>query len=120
MRSAALSTVLLSAFVLGSPLTTLSGRQAPKNVTFTVTGFTAFQANPYVEGAQSNLSFHVADTREGYQKETDCIIPNTYLWLSAVTALYEYCPSQGPDRPQGFSFTIQDGTVGVRRAWVQE
>ncbi|KAF2260307.1 hypothetical protein CC78DRAFT_571302 [Lojkania enalia] len=121
MYSATLSALLFSTLALGSPFAAVSPRQvAPSNFSFTVTDFTAFQADPLVEGAQSNLSFHVADTRPGLEKEADCVIPNTYFWLYAITALYEYCPSQGPERPQGFSFMFQEGLVAVRRAWTQD
>ncbi|KAF2119458.1 hypothetical protein BDV96DRAFT_642482 [Lophiotrema nucula] len=104
---------LIPTMTLASPL---GLRQAaPTNVTFTVTDFKAFMADPNIEGVQSNLTFHVTDSRE----QVDCVIPPTYFWLYAITALYEYCPSQGPERPNGFSFTFQDGSVGVRRGWVE-
>ncbi|KAF2196878.1 hypothetical protein GQ43DRAFT_444738 [Delitschia confertaspora ATCC 74209] len=100
------------ALALASPPIILP-RQVPSNLTFTVTNFSAFMANPYIEGTQSNLSFHVIDPRPAHYAEVDCIIPPTYFSLWAITALYEYCG----DRALDFQFQFQEGVVAVRRGW---
>lgn len=84
-------------------------------MTFTITNFTAFMADPYVEGEKSNLSFHVVDSRPQFYAEDDCVIPPTYFWLYAITALYENCAKRS--RNLGFEFMFEDGTVGISRSW---
>jgi hypothetical protein len=110
-----ISTFLISALAVASPTLSLHPRQSA-NLTFTVTNFTAFMADPYVEGAQSSLSFHVVDSRPDYYAEVDCVIPPTYFSLWAITALFEYCG----DRSLDFAFLFGNGQVAVRRGWVDK
>ena len=106
-----LSTILFSTLALTSPL---APRQQSTNVTLVITNFSAFMADPYVEGTQSNLSFHLTDPRPEYHDEVDCVIPNTYFNLWGITALYEPCG----DRAKGFQFLFGNGNVAVQRRWV--
>lgn len=93
----------------------LSPRQPP-TILFHVSNFTAFMADPYVEGAQSNLSFHVADTRPGYEAAADCVVPNTYFSLWAISALFDVCQSPG-DPKADFSYSYGERGLSVRRGW---
>ncbi|OCL06269.1 hypothetical protein AOQ84DRAFT_378781 [Glonium stellatum] len=115
MLFATLSTIFLSALALTSPTPNIHPRQA-YNITFTVTNFTAFMADPYIEGTQSNLSFHVVDPRPKYYTEVDCVIPPTYFSLYAITALYEYCGNHSLN----FMFLFEDGEVSISRGWTDD
>jgi hypothetical protein len=73
-------------------------------------------ADPYFEGAQSNLTFHVKDPRPApFGAEADCTIPNTYFHLFAISALFDWCGSDW--REHGFSYRYNEGGLTVRRAW---
>lgn len=80
---------------------------------FKVTDFTAFMADPYVDGAQSNLTFHVTDTRVDYFAEVDCVVPNTYFSLYAISALFDVCGSRELD----FKYSYGEKGLTVRRGW---
>ncbi|KAF2450714.1 hypothetical protein P171DRAFT_427028 [Karstenula rhodostoma CBS 690.94] len=75
MRVSRLAVLFFTSSTLADPIQT---REA-SDVVFKVTDFAAFMADPNVDGAQSNLSFHVTDTRLDYFAEVDCVVPNTYF-----------------------------------------
>lgn len=85
-----LSAILLAAATVASSTPHLHARQSSA-VVLKVTDFIAFMADPYVEGAQSNLSFHITDSRPEFRAEVDCVIPNTYFNLYAISALFDWC-----------------------------
>ncbi|KAF2477524.1 uncharacterized protein BDR25DRAFT_347876 [Lindgomyces ingoldianus] len=101
---------LLSLLILSSLCLT---QTTPINLTLIVTNFSAFMANPYIEGPQSNLSFHVLDPRPGFYAEADCIIPPTYFNLYAISALWDYCGERALD----ISYRFGEGYLTVRRGW---
>ncbi|KAF2707229.1 hypothetical protein K504DRAFT_458673 [Pleomassaria siparia CBS 279.74] len=70
-------------------------------------------ADAYVDGAQSNLTFHVSDIRPGFEAEVDCLIPNTYFNLFAISALFDYCG----DRSLDVSYSFGETRLTVRRGW---
>ncbi|KAF1966668.1 hypothetical protein BU23DRAFT_573893 [Bimuria novae-zelandiae CBS 107.79] len=108
---------ILTTFLLTSTAytTPLHPRDTP-TVVFTVTNFAAFMADPYIDGAQSNLTFHVADTRSGYAAEVDCVVPNTYFNLHAISALFDSCKSaEHPEYDFSYSYGVQGLTV--QRGW---
>ncbi|KAJ4292739.1 hypothetical protein N0V90_009402 [Kalmusia sp. IMI 367209] len=106
-----LSVPLLATAVLATPLP-LQPRQ-DVNFTLVVSDFTAFMADPYVEGAQSNLSFKLTDPRQYYERSVNCVVPNTYFNLYAISALYDVCS------PPELEFSYRFGEEGltVRTRW---
>ncbi|KAF2868758.1 hypothetical protein BDV95DRAFT_670308 [Massariosphaeria phaeospora] len=106
----ALPTLLLANLSLAAPH---MRRQTPSAVIFTVTNFAAFFADTTLEDAQSNLTFHVADTRPGLEAEADCVIPNTYFNLYAISALFDYCGARALD----VSYRFTETGLTVRRGW---
>jgi hypothetical protein len=107
-----LSTLVLVAFAFASPNPNIRARQNQTEVVLKVTHFTAFAADPYVDGAQSNLSFHVIDPRPEYYAEVDCVVPNTYFNLYAISALFDWC-----NRELGFDYMYSETGLIVRRGW---
>lgn len=105
------STLLTAALALASPTPHLETRQS--DLTLKVTKFAAFHADPYFEGAQSNLSFWVTDTRPEFYATAECIIPNTYFHLYAISALFDYCG----DRKLDITYRYTEQSVLVRRGW---
>ncbi|KAF2676970.1 hypothetical protein K458DRAFT_424333 [Lentithecium fluviatile CBS 122367] len=110
MLTSTLFVCLLSTSTLASPL---FPRQTTPYPTLTVTNFTAFEADPYTDGARSNLSFHLSDTRPGHEASVDCVVPNTYFNLHAISALYDICG----DRNLDFSYSYGERGLTVRRGW---
>lgn len=107
----AFSTLLAAALALASPTPNFETRQDGFSVK--VTNFKAFHADPYFEGAQSNLTFTVTDTRPEFFAKAECIIPNTYFNLFAISALFDYCG----DRKLDISYRYTEQSVLVRRGW---
>jgi len=104
---------LLTLNALVSTSSALTYPSLASDVVFHVSNFTAFMADPYVDGAQSNLTFHVTDIRPDYFAEVDCIVPNTYFNLHAISALFDVC---GP-RELDFSYSYGEKGLTVRRGW---
>ena len=115
MITPALLPLLLSTLLPLALATPLYPRQQSAPIVFKVTNFTAFAADPYVDGAQSNLTFHVTDTRPGYEAEVDCVVPNTYFNLYAISALGDVCGKAGDGLDFGYSYGEHGLTV--RRGW---
>ncbi|KAF2192129.1 hypothetical protein K469DRAFT_620125 [Zopfia rhizophila CBS 207.26] len=107
------TTLLFATLALASPTRPFSPRQTTSDTVFKVTNFSAFMANPNVEGAQSNMTFHVVDSRPKLYAEVDCVVPNTYFNLYAISALFEYCG----DRSLDFMYRYTEGELTVRRGW---
>ncbi|KAF2017831.1 hypothetical protein BU24DRAFT_160350 [Aaosphaeria arxii CBS 175.79] len=105
--------LLLSTLPLLTTATPLLTRQSD-TPSLTITNFIAFHADPYIEGAQSNLSFHVSDTRPGALGiEVDCAVPPTYFNLYAISALFDNCGDMARDVWYRYSET----GLTVRRGW---
>ncbi|KAF1954532.1 hypothetical protein CC80DRAFT_493681 [Byssothecium circinans] len=110
--------MLLSTFtglLLAAATVSASSRhiRQTSNVVFKVTDFAAFEADPYIDGAKSNLTFHVSDTRPGFEAETNCVVPNTYFNLHAISALFDVCEKKELD----FSYSYGLTGLTVRRGW---
>ncbi|KAF2638461.1 hypothetical protein P280DRAFT_471556 [Massarina eburnea CBS 473.64] len=111
MHFPALNGLFLGTAFVSVSATPLHLRQIKDAVVFTVTNLVAFEADPYVDGAQSNLTFHVADTRPGFEAETNCVVPNTYFNLHAISALYDVCEKRE------WSYSYGDRGLTVQRRW---
>lgn len=114
MLVSALFATSLASLAIASPTPPFHTRQINNStITLVVTNFTAFMADPYVDGAQSNLSFHLSDTRPGFYAEVDCVIPPTYFNLYAISALFDWCGNRTLD----FSYSFNERGLTVRRGW---
>ena len=86
--------------------------QTALDVTFHIISFAAFIADPYVEGAQSNLTFHASDTRPRFEAEVDCVVPPTYFNPHAISALFDNCSTENPEQRR-LDFSYSFGERGV-------
>lgn len=59
------------------------------------------------------MTFHVTDSRPGLEAEVDCVVPNTYFNLHAISALYDVCGKRELD----FSYSYGERGLTVRRGW---
>jgi hypothetical protein len=113
MLSSTLSLLLTTTLALASPTPHLAARQNTTDIVLHVTDFTAFMADPTIEGTQSNMSFHITDPRPEFHAEADCVVPPTYFNLYAISALFDYCGPAGSE----FSYRFFETGLQVRRSW---
>ncbi|KAF2662625.1 hypothetical protein K491DRAFT_773165 [Lophiostoma macrostomum CBS 122681] len=113
MFSPTLSLLLTAALALAIPTPHLAARQNTTNIVLHVTDFTAFMADPTIEGTQSNLSFRITDPRPDFYGAADCVVPPTYFNLYAISALFDYCGPSGSE----FSYRFFETGLQVRRSW---
>jgi hypothetical protein len=118
MRVRFLTAVLAVPLTLASPTPSIESRQNAPDVVLKVTKFTAFMANPDVEGALSNMTFHVVDSRPDYYAEVDCVVPNTIFNLYAISALFDiWGCAQGMNRTLDFAYAYRETGLTIRRGW---
>ena len=115
MFTIGLAIAALASRALASPAPALTPRQNASQVTFHVTGFYAFMADPFIDENQSNMTFHVVDTRPEYYAEVDCVVPPTYFNLYAISALYNDCGDR--KLGLGFDYSFNENYLVVRRGW---
>ncbi|KAF2798453.1 hypothetical protein K505DRAFT_216909, partial [Melanomma pulvis-pyrius CBS 109.77] len=111
--SALLLATLLPLLTSATPLLPRQTTTPAPEFTLHVGSFSAFMADPYVDGAQSNLTFHVSDTRPGLEAEVDCVIPPTFFNLYAISALFDFCG----DRSLDVTYRYGETGLTVRRGW---